>query len=123
MENFFVDDQFYGDVEDFVEAAEWDEEIVRALPDDWKQEVMLTRQEKVFSTDLEYIASEMAELLCDRNDDRMPEDPWQVIEKVKAAIRGAIDIDKLRELMPSLYYPADEKATLTKADIIACLYQ
>jgi hypothetical protein len=80
-----------------------------------------TNLEPIFAinkVDQERILDVLFEDLCDRHDDRFPEETEDVYKKIKLALIQSIDFSVLKKEMPSLYYPNGQKFTITKEDII-----
>ena len=120
MTNFFIDDSFYSEVEDYLIDYELEKEDVEKLPDDWELDVNESELQPIFTLSQEFIT----EAILDRTDsfdERFPEDSDRVFEDIKKAIKQSIDLDKLNELLPKLWYPNGKKATITKQDLLdAC---
>jgi purine nucleoside permease len=120
MENFFIDDQFYNQICDFVDANLWGDEDIAELPDDWQQEIELGVSKPVFQvteSDIEYFIYRLSE----DNKDMMPEDydendEW--VKKLKKAFTQNISLDKINHDIPHLYYHSGAKAVLTKKDLL-----
>jgi hypothetical protein len=118
MEPFFIETEFYPEVEDFISAMEWEDEDVKALPDNWEQEIFPAKLEKVVTLKSDFLADEVLERLFIYYEDRFPEDDEKVVARIKDAIRHSIDIYKLNSLIPELYYPEGSKSKLTKQDLL-----
>lgn len=112
MENFFYDDKFCEDPSDLAELLDIDEDNVNELPDDWKVRVELTKLEPIFNID----ADDLCQMLCDCNEERLPEDFEET--KTLNALKESIDFDKLRSLLPKLYYANAKFEFITKSDLI-----
>lgn len=120
-ENFFIDDTFYHDMDGLQYDLDlYDEDQIRALPDDWCIVADAAELEKVYTVK-ERDISGFIEHMGEQNEERFPEDPESVDEKIKAAFLQAIDLDKLNSLLPSLYYPNGKTITITKADLLESL--
>lgn len=119
MENFFIDDSFYREVEDYLIDTEMEEEQVKSLPDDWQRKVQLANLEKMIKVNDNFIVDIMV-LLCDANEDRFPEEDFngKLYGQIKQALKESIDLNKLNSLMPELYYTSKETAILTKQDLL-----
>ena len=126
MNNFFVDSDFYETIEDLLvemeientsDAVEYIEEDLALVCEKTTLEPMF----KIGKVDQDNILSNVFEDLCTRNDDRFPEDSDSTDKKIKEAIKKSIDFKKLKELLPSLYYPNGEKFIITKKDILTYL--
>lgn len=120
MENFFIEDRFYTELSDLIDEMDLDDEMVQNLPDDWSIEVEDSNLEKMFVFKERFVIDSIVER-TDQWEDRFPEEPDRVNEKIEKAIKAGIDIDKINELLPSLYYPNGKKYTITKKDLIECL--
>lgn len=118
MENFFIEDEFFSGIEDYLSWAELDEESVPLLPDDWEQKVDESNLEKIFEADSDIIEC-VYDFLIDNNEERFGSEPNERIDKeIKDAIRVSIDLEKLNSLLPELYYPNGKTAKLTKKDLL-----
>jgi hypothetical protein len=125
MENFFIDDRFFSDMEDYFVEYEIDHfdtdeekrEHINSYPDDWEQKVELAECEPIIPVN-EKLIGIITESLCDMNDDRLPEEPDNMIEKIKQALSQSIDLDKLKKAMPEMWYPSGKFNKLTKQDLL-----
>lgn len=116
MENFFIEDKFYNDIESLLIDFEIDEDNIAELPDDWSQEVILGTLEPVFDLNQESFERMLYGWF---GDDRMPEDWDEKLEnKITEAIRQSVDFEKLSNLLPKFYYGYGEKAIITKQDLL-----
>ena len=113
MEHFFYDDTFCSDLEDLANIFDIDEYNVNDLKDDWVIKVELSDLETIFKVD----ADNLCQLLADANEDRLSED-FDEEAKVLKALKESIDFNKLKELLPKLYYPNGKFETITKADLV-----
>lgn len=116
MEDFFVDDEFYSDLGEWLQDR-YDDEEVRQLPEDYSFEVRPGKLEKIFNIKIDDVV-DFITTHTDRWEDRFPEFADSTFDKIKKAIIGSVDIDKMNELLPSLYYPTTEKAIVTKKDLV-----
>ena len=118
MENFFANDEFYSELEDYIEDI-WDnhEQAILDLPEDWKDEVIVGSKEKIFVITMDRVVDFIMSH-TDTWEDRFPEDSDRTMEKIEKAIRSSVDIEKMNDGLPFLYYPSKEKATLTKKDLV-----
>lgn len=117
MEHFFIEDRFYNDLGDYLDECDIDEENVNGLEETWSVEVEGSNLEKIFTLTDDYVADCVIEG-TDRWEDRFPEDPEKTFEKIKKALKAGLDIKKINESLPSLYYPNGKKYTISKSDII-----
>ena len=113
MEQFFDDDNFLLDIGDLAERYDIDEDNVNELKDDWQVKVELSDLEPIF----EVTAESLCQMLADCNEDRLSED-FDEEQKVMRALKESIDFDKLKELLPKLYYPNGKFETITKSDMV-----
>lgn len=122
MNPFFVDENYYYSIEDYMHDVELEEkEQVDTLADNWEQEIELAELEKIITIDessVDDMIEHLVEYLIDRNVERFPEDSDTTEEKIKKAVKASIDIKKLNELMPELWYPNDKTDKLTKQDLL-----
>lgn len=117
MENFFIDDKFYSNVEELLEDLEI--ETIEEIPE--------TYSERAESASLESISKyldvdKISEYIFDYCSDRMPEDFDEKFEaKINNAIKESLDIEKLNSLMPELWYANNDFFTITREDLISYL--
>lgn len=115
MENFFVDENYYSDLDDFLIDHEiYDKEGVQLLDDNWQQKIELSKLEKIFVIDKKWIV----EQIYNCNEDRFPENPEIIDNKISEAISSSVDFTKLNSLLPELYYPSGEFEVLTKKHLL-----
>jgi len=120
MENFFIDENFYSEVEDYLIDLELEKEDVEKLPDDYQVKVNEAELQPIFVLKEQWIVDAICEQ-TDHFEERFPEESDKVFEQIKTAIRKSIDVNKLNELLPKLYYPNGKKGILTKQDLLtAC---
>lgn len=117
MENFFYCDNFYSDISDLMDELEIDEDNVNDLPGDWEVEVEDTTKEKIFVFEKQSVSDAIIET-TDRWEERFPEESESTFKQIESAIKAGIDIDKINELLPSLYYANGEMSIITKDDLI-----
>jgi len=113
MENFFYDSEFCATLYDLAEAISFNEDNPNELADDFRIKVELSTLEPIFKVD----ADSLCQLLADANEDRLSEDSNDE-EEVLKALKECIDFEKLRQLLPKYYYPNNQFAYVTKADLI-----
>lgn len=108
MENFFVDEDFYLDLQEYCDYNEVDiDEISMHAP----MKVELSELEPAIQFDLDMLM----ELL---DDDRCSEDTYDDILKV---LKDNIDLEKINSLVPKLYYPNNKFHTFTREDFMDVL--
>lgn len=112
MENFFVDDKFYSDMDSLMNDLDlFEEQDVEDLDG-----TVFTVE--CFQSSLEPLVTLSYDWILDRvNEERFPEDNDRINNEFTKAIE-AIDFDKVNSLMPKLYYPTRKKFTLTKEDFL-----
>lgn len=115
--NFFWNEYFCTDIDDLFMHLELEEEEIAELEDDYKIECQETTLEKMFVVDKDFIVNAVSNQ-TDRWEDRFPEDSDDLFENINNAIESAIDIDKLNEGIPSLYYANGKTFFITKQDLI-----
>ena len=116
-ENFFWNEYFCTDIDCLLMHLELEEEEIYELEDDYKIECQETTLEKMFVVDKDFIVNAVSNQ-TDRWEDRFPEDSDDLFEQINKAIESAIDIDKLNEGIPSLYYANRKTFFITKQDLI-----
>ena len=112
MENFFIEDELYSNLEDLIDILCIDE--VEELEDDWNIKVELSDFEPMFELDIEFIVN----AITDKFEDRFPEDSDNAFKKIEEAIIGSVDLEKLNKMIPSLYYPNCDYRIITKQDLL-----
>ena len=117
MENFFIDDKFYSNVEELLEDLEI--ETVDEIPENYSEKAESASLEPISKgITYEYLVDTVFSYL----EDRMPEDYTKEFEdKIVNAIKQSLDIDKLHSLMPKLWYANNEFITITREDLISYL--
>lgn len=105
MENFFVNDRFYTDLEEYIDELVSDFLFDINSFEDFTLKIELTNLEPCVQ--LRYIDFEgISENIIERNIERFPDDFNDQI--IVDALKYAFDLEKLNEKMPKLYYPANE---------------
>ena len=117
MENFFCGDRFCSDLSDLMDVFDIDDEKLNELENGWSAEIEEGSLQKIFVLKKDFIKDVIIEQ-TERWDDRFPEEPDSVFDDIEEAINQSIDIDKLNELLPSLYYPNGKTQVVTKSDLI-----
>lgn len=116
IENFFYDDRFCTDIDDLMFELDIDEEVLLDLDDDWEIECEETTFEKMFVVEKQFVVDAIVSQ-TDLWEDRFPEESDDLFKKIKKAVADAINIDKLNEGIPSLYYPNGKYFKITKKDL------
>lgn len=117
MENIIYNDNYFMDLDALIDYLIDSKGIenLQQLEDDFSIEVELTELETIFKID----AKELSNLLIDNNEERLHEDfDGSDENKILIAVSESVDFDKLRELLPKLYYGTGEFAIITKQDLI-----
>ena len=118
MENFFWNEYFCSDIEDFLRHADLEEdEDIKALPSDACWTVEMTTLELVIKIDDRDFNRIVGDIV-DGKIERLPEDCDDVCASIEKAFKESIDLVKLNELMPKLYYPNGTKEKITKQDLL-----
>lgn len=117
MENFFVNDKFYPDLEEYLIDMDLEQEDIEALPDDYTLEAEDTDHEPMFKLD----SSELASILDEWHSERKSEDgdEW---EEIKEALNKSVDFEKLNANIPCLHYPNGQALIITKSDLLEACY-
>lgn len=117
QENFFIDDNFYRKIEDYLIYAEIEKEDIEQLPEDHTVTVEETTLEPCLQLNMDWIVRHLTSPMEDFND-ILPEDSEDVFKRIDAAIRESVDLDKLNSRLPKFYYPNGKKSELTKEDLL-----
>jgi len=121
MEHFFVDEDFFDSIEDFMHDRQLENtEEVKELKDDWEEKIEFAELEKVIEID-DSLIEDIFEWLMDRNEERFPEHSETTEAKIKNALKESINIKKMKKLMPELWYPNQEHGKITKQDLLDAL--
>lgn len=111
MENFFYNDEFYGDLESLMDGLGLDSEAdVYQLPDDWFVTCIESKCEPVFTLSVDFITDAI-------NEERFTEEGRE-IDEINEALSNNIDFEKINALIPNIYYPTRTEFFVTKADLI-----
>jgi hypothetical protein len=120
MEPFFIEENFYSKVEDYLIDHELEKDDVDKLPDDWEIKVNDAELQPIFVLKEDWVIDQIVEN-TDHFEERFPEDSDKIFEDIKKAIKQSLDINKLNELLPKLWYPNGKEVSLTKQDLLdAC---
>ena len=113
MENFFYKNDFYTDLEDFIEKVFDDESEIADLDNDKLYLCKGSKLEPILSLSAEWIAERI-------DDDRFSENNSDgEIEEISEILESNIDYEKINSLMPKLYYENyKDKFTITKQDLL-----
>lgn len=122
MTDFFVDGEFYSDLDELMEACGVyapvdlldDEEGLGLLGEDWSVVAHEAYSAPIFKLTSDDIVSFITEQYNEYPDD----DNDYTYDRVVEAIRAGIDVDKINSLMPSVWRPTKEKFIITKQDLI-----
>ncbi len=117
MEDFFIDDKFYNDLSELMDDRDINDENIKDLPADWTETAEQSKLEKIFTVKKDFVVNAILEQ-TDKWEERFPEDSDSIFMQMKIAIENSIDIGKLNELLPELYYPDGVKFKITKQDLI-----
>lgn len=114
---FFIDEKFYSDgIDELYEDVLADYEAEEEIPEDWEERIEYASLQKMLALTPDFVVDAIFDATEDMQEERMPED--FDIQEIKSAIRKGIDVDKMNEAMPKLYYPNGEFRTLTKSDLL-----
>lgn len=111
--NFFIDENFYEDLDDYCEQKDYDIWNIEDLPYDYTENCQYaTLEVSIETVDLDSLAL----LIIDDNDHRLGEDD-SFHDEIKKAFKECFDKDLFLSKVPKLYYPNGQKFVLTKQDI------
>ena len=112
MENIYINDEFYGELDDFIEFLE-EEQDIEDLDDDYSV--------IAFETELRPIVTFTPDWITDRIDDEEFSENGQdmEIEKIQKALSECVDFKRLNSMIPKLHYPFGNRIIITKADLLA----
>ncbi len=114
MENIFVDDRFFSDMESLLEWIEDNEDCtIEELPEDYVIDVNESTKEKLVTFSAEWMVNRIDE-------ERFSEDGDEQSDICKI-LEDCIDFDKINSKIPELYYPKYKSIKMTKEDLLKCL--
>lgn len=109
MENFFIDENFYSDLQDLIEDISQEDDL-SDLGDDWKVQCA------------EGILQPVTELSAYSIIDSIPIERLGEDDKVFYCVRDflnkAINFNSINEAMPKFYYAEGNDFTITKQDLL-----
>jgi len=111
IENFFIDDKFYSDLEEVLEDC-FDGNIDE-VNDDWSVMVEMADLEPMFT--LNY--SKLHEMIVDNFEERFTEDGNED-GQILRAINECFDFEKFNSKIPKFYYPNSSFKIITKKELI-----
>lgn len=117
MEHFFLEDRFYGDLDDFINDLFPEESYIYTLPDDWSIRVQESKLEPMFQLTKKEVADTINNYIGIWHEDRFNPDDESADEKITEALKECFDVEKFNSLVPKLYYPAGF-TTITKQDLL-----
>lgn len=115
MEHFFIEDQFYPDLGDYIDYEFPEDGDIHELPDDWSIRVQTSKLEPMFQ--LSDIADYAFDRIFDTFEDRFSCESDEQDEDICQALNECFDVDKFNSLVPKLYYPATFE-TIIKQDLL-----
>ena len=124
MENFFIDENFYHSLEDYIHDMSdgGDEEWVHSLSNNWKEKIELGQEEIIFQLTEQWMVDTILERIQIENEDRFPtEQSDRIDNQIKKAISKNVNVQKLNGLIPTMYYPSGKFEELTKQDLLDSL--
>ena len=116
MENFFYNNDYYTDLEDFIEKVFDDEDEIQELEEDAEFLCKGSTLETILELSAEWITNRI-------DDDRFSENNSDdECEKITKSLNDNIDYEKINYLMPKLYYENyRDRFTITKQDLLNAL--
>lgn len=113
MENFFIDDKFYRDLEFLMDDLNI-ENPSEELEDGWKLDAIQGTLEPLCELDEHLIF----DAIVRKYEHRFAQDSETTDDQVLDALRKGIDFVKVNTLMPELYYDNGGSFVITKSDLI-----
>lgn len=123
MIDFFVDGEFYSDLDELMDAwgvyspedLEDAEEGLGVLEDEWSVVAYEASTAPFYVLKLDELVEYITEtIIVDFPDDRDDITYNRTVE----ALRAGIDVDKINNLMPNVWQPTKNKFIITKQDLI-----
>lgn len=119
MENFFIEENFFMDLDSLISHLDLDDDkSIEELEDDWSTEAELSNLEPIFQFNEKFLIDLIMEN-TDKWADRWPEDDEDITAiQVRKAVKENINLTKLNEDLPKLYYPTGQFEEITKQDLL-----
>lgn len=117
MDHFFLEDRFYGDLDDFINDLFPEDGAVEALEDDWSIRVQESKLEPMFKVDRDEVNAVLMNHFLDKHEDRFPQDNDDQENYIDSALYDCVNVDQLNRSIPDLYYPTTF-TTITKQDLL-----
>ena len=118
MEHFFLEDRFYGDLDDLINDLFPEDGDVEELDEDWSIRVMQSKLEPMFQMIKQEVVYVINQYIGDIHEDRFNPNGDGVAEReITEAITSCWDAKKFNSLVPKLYYPTTF-ATISKQDLL-----
>jgi len=117
MENFFYNENFCSDIESLMSDLDLDEDEIQDLEDDWHVTCEETTLEKIFVIKKDFAVNAIMNQ-TETWEDRFPEECDDLFKRIESAIEQSIDIEKMNNLLPELYYPNGKMFKITKKDLL-----
>lgn len=118
MENFFIDDNFYSDLDEYIDSLllEIEYDSLEHLPDDFKVEAFESEKRQAFGS-LDH--DRIMEFIEDTYIDDLPESYFDnYSNEVLESLKKSFDIEAFKKTLPHYYYSTNKKFTITKQDLI-----
>ncbi len=118
-EAFFIDENFYSDISDYVADLDLNDEDITALPDDYTKKIQLATLEPLFTPDKNFFEN-IATEICQWEEERFPEEDHdeRIFKGLVAALKNSFDKERFIKELPKLYYPNGKFDVLTKKDLV-----
>jgi hypothetical protein len=116
MKNFFIDDEFYSNIEDYVHYLDLDsvEDLDQLGNNHFPIKIEMSDLEPMFQINEE----DLIQMFADGNEDRFSENNDEAeIENIRKAIRESIDIEKFNSIILKYCYPNGNYSKIEKEDI------
>ena len=117
MENLFYDDVFFSDLSEVMDYFDIDEDELHQLEDDWSVELEGSKEEHLFQLTEDFVIDAIMEK-TEHWEDRFPEESDRTTKELRGSIKSGIDINKINQAIPKLFYPNGKKVIVTKQEII-----
>lgn len=119
MENFFIDENFYEDLADYIEKTFGDDkEAIEDLDDNFEEDCREGVEQSIFpiSITTEWIIDTIVEIY----DRRFPEESDELYSKIKKLLEANIIVntEAIEKALPKLFYPYGKRFTITKQDLL-----
>lgn len=107
MENFFIDDEFFSDLESYMNSRDIDEDNI---PDDYSEGAVYGDLQRMYNFSIDWI--------FDRLNEERDDEEGNGGEKLTKILNDNINFDAINEAMPKFWYATKNKFVISKQDLL-----